>query len=497
MLLMFSGMRGLFFFIFILLARPIETVLAQTTVPSTQPTTTPTTQPEPSDPKLVIAIKRIAYIRDVEVVRLGLKQIERFIKPDIDLSQNEDLLRAFLNVIESTTETGPEIDDPIRREASRFLGEAKLVPLGENDLLRLLGNEKHVPFVETALISFAQKFKAHPPTTLIDGLQKLDRIDTLHAIAVGSADLALMEYLANEALQRKRPELLYSLNNKRIAELAAGHFLTQLSEIDPPMILRVSRASSTKILIEWEDRSLNEEGFIIDRSSNGSTFAEVARAANNQVAIFVDTPETPGPYWFQVRAYFARKSSEPSQNLSIDTSPPTTAPTTQPSTQPVKEEPATQPSTQLGTQPSTQPATFLDESEPAPSPEPEPEPEPVLPPSPASQPKFEDLASRLLIYVEDEPHHPSLLALVTVLAESSSVETATKSAEYLARNFTRPAYDFDGATTSYGLRAVREARRRSRREAENYDLPSAAVRKQYEVRLNDASKKLAATFEDK
>ena len=50
-----------------------------------------------------------------------------------------------------------------------------------------------------------------------------------------------------------------------------------IEEIDSPDQLTTDSLSSTEIKITWNDNSDNEDGFIIQRSSDGISFEEVAR----------------------------------------------------------------------------------------------------------------------------------------------------------------------------------------------------------------------------
>lgn len=89
----------------------------------------------------------------------------------------------------------------------------------------------------------------------------------------------------------------------------------------------VARAvSSTQIDLFWTDNSGDEQGFRIERSLNGSDFAEVA-TVNPNVNTFSDaglTPET--TYFYRVLAFNNFGNSDPS-NIAADTTPPSPVPT--------------------------------------------------------------------------------------------------------------------------------------------------------------------------
>lgn len=78
----------------------------------------------------------------------------------------------------------------------------------------------------------------------------------------------------------------------------------------PPSDLVASPVSSTEVQLTWRDNSLNERGFRILRSTNGTSFAEVGTAAVDATEFTDNTASPNGSYWYQVLAYTASFTGE-------------------------------------------------------------------------------------------------------------------------------------------------------------------------------------------
>ncbi|WP_193378525.1 fibronectin type III domain-containing protein, partial [Singulisphaera acidiphila] len=85
-----------------------------------------------------------------------------------------------------------------------------------------------------------------------------------------------------------------------------SNVLTQRAGTPPaaPTNLTATPSSETRINLAWTDLSTNEQGFKIERSTDGVNFTQIATVGANQTAYPVTTGLTPGTtYSFRVRAY--------------------------------------------------------------------------------------------------------------------------------------------------------------------------------------------------
>src|SRR5205823_3336512 len=70
-----------------------------------------------------------------------------------------------------------------------------------------------------------------------------------------------------------------------------------------PSALTASAASSTSITLRWIDTSTTEAGFKIDRSIDGTNFAQITTVPVNSTT-YTDLGLSPGrQYWYRIRAY--------------------------------------------------------------------------------------------------------------------------------------------------------------------------------------------------
>ena len=87
----------------------------------------------------------------------------------------------------------------------------------------------------------------------------------------------------------------------------------------PPSNLTATAISSTAIALAWADGSNNEQGFRIERSTNGNSFSTLAWVGPN-ITTYTNTGRSPGTtYWYRVRSYNANGTSEPSNVASATT----------------------------------------------------------------------------------------------------------------------------------------------------------------------------------
>ncbi|MBU1487042.1 hypothetical protein KKH56_03215, partial [bacterium] len=78
--------------------------------------------------------------------------------------------------------------------------------------------------------------------------------------------------------------------------------VTIYSVPSPPSNLRTASISSDKIELAWNDNSLNETGFILERKTEGGTYLQIAEVSTN-VPTFSDTDVNPNTrYYYRVKA---------------------------------------------------------------------------------------------------------------------------------------------------------------------------------------------------
>ena len=90
--------------------------------------------------------------------------------------------------------------------------------------------------------------------------------------------------------------------------------------IKNPSNLKTANQQKETITIEWTDNANDEQGYAIEKSTDGNTFMELARVAANTTSYTVAglTPET--AYYFRVRAYGENELYSPYSNtLSTET----------------------------------------------------------------------------------------------------------------------------------------------------------------------------------
>ncbi len=76
------------------------------------------------------------------------------------------------------------------------------------------------------------------------------------------------------------------------------------AQIPAPSAVTASLYDSNTVSINWMDNSIDETGFMIERSANGtSTWIQIATTTFASVTYFADTGLTVGTYYYRVRAY--------------------------------------------------------------------------------------------------------------------------------------------------------------------------------------------------
>lgn len=104
--------------------------------------------------------------------------------------------------------------------------------------------------------------------------------------------------------------------------------------IMPPTNLNFTNAVTTtgnpavsSLTVNWEDNAMNETGYVLERSDNGTNFTVIATLAANTTT-YNETGLTPNtPYYYRVKAINALQSSVYTSNASVTTPPIPSPPT--------------------------------------------------------------------------------------------------------------------------------------------------------------------------
>jgi len=200
-----------------------DPVTQPSTQPNTQPSTTQSsTQPVGPDPELVArAIRRIDYVQDAEVVKLGEAALQKFLDDNVDLSKNTDLRDALLNVI--TTGRNDEIQTP----AAKQLGQSGHVNDASSMLIRILTSAGPI-LAQTAISSYAKTFKKAPSVEIMNSLKDHRLFDTIHDVGKFSADPEVIRYLIQISHSENKIALVYDLDLLEAADLAYHDFQTKV-----------------------------------------------------------------------------------------------------------------------------------------------------------------------------------------------------------------------------------------------------------------------------
>ncbi len=87
---------------------------------------------------------------------------------------------------------------------------------------------------------------------------------------------------------------------------------------NPPENLRAISVTTNRVDLQWDDKSDNEEGFILERRREGGNYAELASLPAN-TNYFADTTVEEGTrYYYRVKAFGVGGNSEYSSELVID-----------------------------------------------------------------------------------------------------------------------------------------------------------------------------------
>ena len=129
--------------------------------------------------------------------------------------------------------------------------------------------------------------------------------------------------------------MLFLLNGAGVPSVASIVRLSADIVLSPPTAptnLTASAVSSSQINLSWRDNASDEAGFRIERSPDGTAFAEIATVGAN-VTTYANTGMTAATqYWYRVRAYNNTGTSGyagpiPATTLAVPQPQPPSAPT--------------------------------------------------------------------------------------------------------------------------------------------------------------------------
>ena len=106
------------------------------------------------------------------------------------------------------------------------------------------------------------------------------------------------------------------------ADWAGARLLTSVATPTPPAAptaLTATALSPTQVKLSWTDNATNETGYKIERSTDGTTFSQIATVGTN-VTTFTDTTAAGGTaYWYRIRATTGTMDSAYSNVASTNT----------------------------------------------------------------------------------------------------------------------------------------------------------------------------------
>ena len=91
------------------------------------------------------------------------------------------------------------------------------------------------------------------------------------------------------------------------------------SNLEAPTGLAVTEVGSNQVTLTWADNSDNEDGFRIERSTDGVTFTRVAATGPDTTRFVATGLSSRTTYYFRVRAYNAGGDSAPTSSVEVTT----------------------------------------------------------------------------------------------------------------------------------------------------------------------------------
>jgi hypothetical protein len=133
---------------------------------------------------------------------------------------------------------------------------------------------------------------------------------------------------ANANLSPPGYYMLFIVNSNGVPSVAA--FIRNSASVSPPPAapsnLAASAISSTQINLSWTDNSSNETGFLIERSTDGTNFTQIATAGVNATSYLDTGLSASTTYYYRVRASGSGGNSGYSNVVSATTQAASSAP---------------------------------------------------------------------------------------------------------------------------------------------------------------------------
>jgi hypothetical protein len=76
-----------------------------------------------------------------------------------------------------------------------------------------------------------------------------------------------------------------------------------------------------QVMLNWQSNSVNEDGYVIEQSTDGVTFSQLATAGRG-VTTYTDSPAQPGTYFYRVTAFNLAGNSDYTNIIEVDLPPP-------------------------------------------------------------------------------------------------------------------------------------------------------------------------------
>lgn len=395
-------------------------------------------------------IARIAYIQDSEVIKLGLKYIEK-IQTKIDLSAREDLRLALVTVLTTDTTQVLTLSSEAQNLAALCMGHTKLTNASSAEIVKLIegAQTKHA---ETAVIEFAKTTKLMPTLEIMSALKSKALNETIREIALATADQETIRYLIGVANTERNFDPLYGLDSPEAVDIVLKNYLDYFNPPPAPTNLTATLTTYNSVQLSWTDNSTNEIHFQIDVAI-GETggFNELAKVNGNTVYYSHQNLDPEKTYRYRIQSWSLTREGVNSNEVSITTPP-------------------------------------------KPDPMPDPAPEvPALPKSPKEVMSLADLTKRLRVYIDGKPHEESISALITYVKTSPLPLVAVEASNVLNQKFDRPAFDYSPSVTSLGLKAISEISNRAAQEFNDFVLPES-LRREYGNTLRRNSTNLQDRF---
>lgn len=408
-----------------------QIALAQQNPP---PETPPPPPPPPfSEDQILRNIHRVGYLKDSEVIKLGIKYIEK-IHAKMDLSARDDLRQALLSVITTDIATVTTVSHEAQELSAQCLGHVKQTNKASAELVNLITNG-NPQLAEMAAVEYARTTKELPSPEIMQALKAKALNESIREIALATADHDTIHYLIEVARAEKRYDPIYGLDSQEAVDEVVKNYLDYFNVPEAPTNLTATLTTYNSIQLAWADNSTNEQEFEIDVIIGGGNFGELTRVPGNQIYFSHSDLKPETTYHYRIRAMNLTRDGSVSNEVSVTTPP---------------------------------------------IPNPMPDPAPTIPELPKSPPlalNLADLTKRMRVYIEGKPSETSTSALIKFVKMGNS-PAAVEASRVLVDKFDRTAFDSSPEMTSLGLRSISEVNARAVGEFSNFGLPEN-LRREY------------------